>query len=208
MMATGPGSMTTAAVMQIGTSPHVPFCQTLRKWHQMMKMLLLQKGEPFIWMICQVRIFLLIKGTLFWLGTSCYFFGNPRSKVAWSCLGLNPGPSDSQPCAVTICHSNPKYTFKQSLFNILYSLNLQMRFLSRSFHIWLQEPLESVFFRYASFGTSWVTTPACGHVSISITTPQGPTWQWWKLSGWNFSSWCQFRWRTLDHLIKWKECLS
>jgi len=36
---------------------------------------------------------------MFWLRITCYFFGNPASKVAWSQRGLNSGPSDSQPDA-------------------------------------------------------------------------------------------------------------
>jgi len=44
--------------------------------------------------------FLLIKGTLFWLGIICYFFANPGSKVVGSHQSLNPGPSDSQPDAM------------------------------------------------------------------------------------------------------------
>jgi len=35
-------------------------------------------------------------------------FGNPGSKVAWSCWGLNPGLSDSQSDAMGICHGDPQ----------------------------------------------------------------------------------------------------
>jgi len=52
-------------------------------------------------------LFLLIKGTLFWQGITCHFFGNPGSKVAWSRWGSNLGPLDSQPETMAICHDNP-----------------------------------------------------------------------------------------------------
>jgi len=38
------------------------------------------------------------------LGVIYYFFGNPWSKVAWSRWGSNPGPSDSHPDGIAICH--------------------------------------------------------------------------------------------------------
>jgi len=59
--------------------------------------------------LCKVRLanFLLIKSTLFWMEINCYFFGHPGSKVALSCRSSNPGPSDSQPDAMAVCHGNP-----------------------------------------------------------------------------------------------------
>jgi len=42
-----------------------------------------------------------MKGTLFLAGYRLLFFGNVGSQVAWSRLGSNPGPSDSQSDAMT-----------------------------------------------------------------------------------------------------------
>jgi len=40
-------------------------------------------------------------GTLFLAGNHLLFFGNLGSRVDWSRRGLNPGPSDPQPDAMT-----------------------------------------------------------------------------------------------------------
>jgi len=57
-----------------------------------------------------VNFFTYLKADWFLLGITCYIFGNPGSKVAWSCRrrGSNPVPSDSQPDAMTISHGDPK----------------------------------------------------------------------------------------------------
>jgi len=39
---------------------------------------------------CAFRIILLIKGTLFWLGITCYFFGNPAVQGCLETLGFEP----------------------------------------------------------------------------------------------------------------------
>jgi len=64
--------------------------------------------KPFLksFKVCRANFYSL-NAHCFWLGVIHYFFDNPESKVAWSHLGSNSGPSDSQPDDMTIYHGDP-----------------------------------------------------------------------------------------------------
>jgi len=49
-----------------------------------------------------------LKAHCFWLGITCYFLATRGSKIAWNCWCLNPGPSHSQPDAMT---TRPLYLY-------------------------------------------------------------------------------------------------
>jgi len=46
---------------------------------------------------CALQIFYSSKARCFWAGATCYFLATWGHRIARSCQGTNPGPSDSQP---------------------------------------------------------------------------------------------------------------